>query len=66
MMGSQKMHYGDLYNLIINVTQTYGQNLQDGSFVMSKFLVEFGIIGVFISLLYIKFIITFLLNIKKI
>ena len=37
MMGSQKMHYGDLYNLIINVTQTYGQNLQDGSFVMSKF-----------------------------
>ena len=65
MMGSQKMHYGDLYNLIINVTQTYGQNLQDGSFVMSKFLVEFGIIGVFISLLYIKFIITFLLKIKK-
>lgn len=65
MMGSEKMHYGDLYNLIMNVTQSYGQNLQDGSFVMSKILVEFGIIGLFVSLLYIKFIISFILKIKK-
>jgi|TARA_B100001093_G_scaffold390607_1_gene376933 hypothetical protein len=65
MMGSEKMHYGDLYNLILNTSHSYGQNLQDGSFVMSKFLTEFGIIGLFVSLLYIKFIISFLLKINK-
>ena len=66
MMGSEKMYLGETYKLIFDVTQTYsGKNISDGSFVMSKFIVEFGIFGLLVSLLYIKFIISFILRLKK-
>jgi len=66
MMGSEKMHFGETYRLIFNFSDTIsGKNISDGSFVMSKFIVEFGIIGLLLSLLYIKFIISFILRLKK-
>jgi len=60
------MHFGETYRLIFNFSDTIsGKNISDGSFVMSKFIVEFGIIGLLLSLLYIKFIISFILRLKK-
>ena len=66
MMGSEKMHYGEIFYLIINTTKSiYGHNHEDGSFVMSKLLVEFGFIGIIITIIYISFIIKFLINLNS-
>jgi hypothetical protein len=66
MMGSEKMHYGEIFYLIINTTKSiYGHNHEDGSFVMSKLLVEFGFIGIIITIIYVSFIIKFLINLNS-
>ena len=65
MMGSEKMHYGEIFYLIINTTKSiYGHNHEDGSFIMSKLLVEFGFIGIIITIIYVSFIIKFLINLN--
>ena len=66
MMGSEKMHYGEIFYLIINTTKSiYGHNHEDGSFIMSKLLVEFGFIGIIITIIYVSFIIKFLINLNS-
>ena len=66
MMGSEKMHYGEIFYLIINTTTSiYGHNHEDGSFIMSKLLVEFGFIGIIITIIYVSFIIKFLINLNS-
>jgi hypothetical protein len=66
MMGSEKMHYGEIYYLIINTTKSlYGHNHEDGSFIMSKLLVEFGFIGIIITIIYVSFIVKFLINLNS-
>jgi len=63
MMGSNKMILGDIYRIILNIYPTnYGQNLADGSFVMSKFITEYGFIAIIISFFYFMFILKFIIK----
>ena len=65
MMGSAKTETGDITKMIYLITGYFGKNIADGSFIMSKLVSEFGIIGIYITFLYIKFIFNFFLNFNK-
>lgn len=65
MMGSAKTATGDITAIIYATKGEFGKNITDGSFIMSKLVSEFGIIGIFITFIYIKFIFNFFLNFNK-
>ena len=65
MLGSAQTVTGDITAIIYGLKGEFGKNITDGSFIMSKLVSEFGIIGIFITLIYIKFIFNFFLNLNK-
>ncbi len=65
MMGSAQTATGDISKAIFEFSGQFGKNIADGSFIMSKLVSEFGIIGIFITFIYIKFIFNFFLNFNK-
>jgi len=65
MMGSAQTVTGDITAIIFAVKGQFGKNIEDGGFVMSKLVSEFGIIGIFITFIYIKFIFNFFLQFNK-
>ncbi|MDA9972616.1 hypothetical protein N9E39_01275 [Candidatus Pelagibacter ubique] len=65
MMGSAQTVTGDITKIIYGLKGAFGQNIADGSFIMSKLISEFGIIGIFITFIYIKFIFNFFLQFNK-
>ena len=65
MMGSAQTATGDITAIIYGLKGAFGQNIADGSFIMSKLVSEFGIIGIFITYIYIKFIFNFFLDFNK-
>lgn len=65
MLGSKITSTGYFSGLIQNILQGSMLNLQDGGFLASKVIAEFGIIGIVISITYIYFIIKLLLDLRK-
>ena len=65
MMGSAQTVTGDITKIIYGLKGAFGQNIADGSFIMSKLVSEFGIIGIFITYIYIKFTFNFFLDFNK-
>ena len=65
MIGSAKTATGDITAIIYGLKGQFGKNIADGSFIMSKLVSEFGIIGIFITFIYIKFIFNFFLQFYK-
>jgi len=65
MMGSAQTATGDITAIIYGLKGEFGHNIADGSFIMSKLVSEFGIIGIFITYIYIKFIFNFFLDFNK-
>ena len=64
MLGTEKAHMGETSNLILSL---YGQplNSKDGSFVASKFISEFGLVGVILTTMYIVFVLYYAINYKR-
>ena len=65
MLGSAQTATGDITAIIYGLKGEFGHNIADGSFIMSKLVSEFGIIGIFITYIYIKFIFNFFLDFNK-
>ena len=65
MMGSSLTATGDITEIIYGVKGEFGKNIAEGSFIMSKLISEFGIIGILITLFYLSFIFNFFLNFNK-
>ena len=64
MLGTEKAHMGETSNLILSL---YGQpfNSKDGGFVASKFISEFGLVGVILTTIYIVFVLYYAINHKR-
>ena len=64
MLGSEKAYTGETSDLILRLT---GQphNLVDACFVVSKFISEFGLIGVILTTMYIVFVLYYAINYKR-
>jgi hypothetical protein len=65
MMGSAATATGDITEIIYGIKGKFGHNIADGSFVMSKLVSEFGIVGILLTFIYLKFIFNFFINCRN-